>query len=776
MLVSGVGAVTIAALIGPGNKGTLATLSAVSFMVSIVLSLGMDGAARYYIATNRWSLPQASAVILAITTAAGALSLAGFTAAHAAWPSLPLLVDLPPVVLTAATVSTLLGGLVGPSIVAVRRFAFWSRLAVISAAVNPLLFLALRLLGATELTSALWGYVGGQAALALPGLLHLLSLAGWRLSRPNDLQGATWYGLRSLGSHLFNLANLRLDVLMLRTLSTASATGAYSLATQLTEAVWLVPSSVGVAAFPEIAEGGHSTGAWTARLCRIVSSFSVMLSLVGGAAATALVFTLLPAYKGGIPALWLLLPGTIAASIAQILNHDLNARGRPEAPLAGSGAALVVTVVGALLLVPRFGVNGAAAVSSLAYSTNAFVLALFFLVTTGSAASVLAPRRADARRAIELALETIRDFRLGRSEGTNVFAVEADGAPTCMDPPDRRRQDRLAFLGGSDTKTHWSPVARGTTGRQRVLFSVLRYSGLPLLVRELIQRRRITIIDYHAVSPEVLDFHLSVLRKRYNLIELRDCVRALETGRVRQLPPRPMVVTIDDGHSSVRDLAQTCQRHGVRPTVFLCSGLVDTDRHFWWMLLDDQTTINRLKHLRHAERVEALMHALSVAQQAPQSSLSLCANDVMALREGFDFQAHSVFHPILTTCCDERSKYEIEKAKSDLEQLYGLQVFAFAYPDGAHSARDTANVQNAGYECAVTCEPGFNGARTDVMRLRRIGMGDGESTLPTAASGRRLSDVNEVIVRATGIPAIAKAILGRLLGLRRQISVPDTGP
>lgn len=416
MVISAGGTILIAALAGPAYKGTLATLSALSWMVAVVLSLGLDGAIRYYVATKKWSLPQANVVILGLTTIAAVVAFFGFGVARSVAPD-GILADLSTLELTAATTAVLLGMLAMQGVGAIRGFSFYAKVAMASALANPLIFVGLRALGVAVLPSALWAYIGAQVALAVPTQLFLIWKAKWRFARPNDAKGAAWYGLRSLGFHLFNLANLRFDVLMLRGLSTASATGAYSLATTFSEAVWLIPNSVGAVLFPEIAEGGHDQGTWTARVCRLVAALSTLLALVAGLAASLLIVVALPAYRASIPALWLLLPGTIATATSQILVYDLNARRLPQASLMGAGGALAVTVIGDLALIPLIGINGAAIVSSFAYIANTLILSRFFVKATESRATALLPRFSDLGEALRMAIKTARDFLRRRPAG-----------------------------------------------------------------------------------------------------------------------------------------------------------------------------------------------------------------------------------------------------------------------------------------------------------------------------------------------------------------------
>jgi len=411
MVVGAPGTIAIAALIGPSEKGMLATLIAVALIGAVVASLGLDSAIRYYLATKIWSLPQSNAVAIGLTIATGVIAFVAFQGTRAVAPH-GLLTGLSSIELTAATATILLGMLAGQALLGLKEFRLFAWLSVISSLATIVLYFALVLCGASSLAAALWSWIGSQAAVAVPAQIALLRKGGWRLARPGDARGALSYGLRSFGFDLLNMANLRLDLLMLRSLSSVSYVGSYALAEQLTEVVWAGPNSVGTALYPEIAGGGHETGAWTARVCRLTSALAGIVALMVGLAATALIVVLLPRYRAAIPAVWLLLPGTAFAATLKILIQDLYARRQPQAALAAATVAVVVTVVGDLLLVPTFGATGAALVSSAAYIVGTLVLIRFFVSATRSRATALVPRLGDVDEAVRLAWRTAREFLL----------------------------------------------------------------------------------------------------------------------------------------------------------------------------------------------------------------------------------------------------------------------------------------------------------------------------------------------------------------------------
>ena len=99
-------------------------------------------------------------------------------------------------------------------------------------------------------------------------------------------------------------------------------------------------------------------------------------------------------------------------------------------------------------------------------------------------------------------------------------------------------------------------------------------------------------------------------------------------------------------------------------------------------------------------------------------------------------------------CAYDEAKHEIAHSKKILEEDYGLNINAIAYPIGYYSDRDIELVKAAEYKCGITVDYGFNTIKTDLFRLKRILAGDTE-------------DINELIVKASGLWACIKTRNGR---------------
>jgi poly-beta-1,6-N-acetyl-D-glucosamine N-deacetylase len=277
------------------------------------------------------------------------------------------------------------------------------------------------------------------------------------------------------------------------------------------------------------------------------------------------------------------------------------------------------------------------------------------------------------------------------------------------------------------------------------IFAVLRFSGLSLLVREIWQRNKVTILVYHALSATRADAHFSALTQRYNVIALSEFVSARSAQRTDRLPRKALIITFDDGHRANYELLPVLEKHGIPISIFVCSGIVGTHRHFWWSHASDEAGAQALKALPDEQRVQVLLTHGHTDTREYETRQSLSVDEIAAMKSLVDFQSHTVFHPILPTCTLERAQREIVDSKETLEKQYGLKIYALAYPNGDYSDQDVELLRAAGYSCGLTMTAGFNDWTTDPLRLRRFALPDD-------------AGLNELIVKASGLWGVAKSL------------------
>ena len=187
------------------------------------------------------------------------------------------------------------------------------------------------------------------------------------------------YGLRFYPASLSGFFSQRIDIYLIALLlaSPSEALGYYSMAVAFAEIVFLFPSAVAANFFPHVA--GSSRGdadRQVALVSRVTLLVSGVLALVLIPCAAAMIWILLPAFKQSIPPLLVLLPGVVALSAANVVGGYITGIGRPGINSSVSVIALVVNVAANLMLIPRFGILGAASASLISYTFSSLVVTL----------------------------------------------------------------------------------------------------------------------------------------------------------------------------------------------------------------------------------------------------------------------------------------------------------------------------------------------------------------------------------------------------------------
>ncbi|NML30773.1 polysaccharide deacetylase family protein [Paraburkholderia antibiotica] len=269
-------------------------------------------------------------------------------------------------------------------------------------------------------------------------------------------------------------------------------------------------------------------------------------------------------------------------------------------------------------------------------------------------------------------------------------------------------------------------MKRGKALVKELLAGLVVASGLAWLTRVLLWRDRVAVLLYHDPDPDTLDRHLTYLKTLCELVPLTD-VGVPGNGR------RRAAITLDDGHVGNAQLLPVFVKHNVRPTIFLCSRIVGRARSHWWLHPGSlRAGHERLKHMTNDERLAALA-AQGYLQDGDDRATGLSVEQMEAMREHIDFQAHTRFHPILTQCSDAESATEITECRHEIEALLRQPCEHFAYPNGNYGEREVEFVRAAGFKSARTCDIGWNDQHTDPFRLRTIIIDDTASTLRFAA-------------------------------------------
>jgi peptidoglycan/xylan/chitin deacetylase (PgdA/CDA1 family) len=287
-------------------------------------------------------------------------------------------------------------------------------------------------------------------------------------------------------------------------------------------------------------------------------------------------------------------------------------------------------------------------------------------------------------------------------------------------------------------------------------------------------RRRdvLAVLTFHRVAPTAgvvpgllsatpgsFAHLLDVVADQFRILSIDEVLERERGGTA--LPPRSLLLTIDDGYRDVADhIWPELTRRGLPATLFVPTAFPGSpEASFWWerawaviastdrshltvdgRSLPVQTAAERasayravrtfLKSLPH-DRVEPSVARLEdelgfpPGRRPAPSGRSL---DWPGLRElqaaGLALGSHTRTHPLLTRVDDRVLADEIGGGVADLAREARSDLPAFAYPSGEVRDAAVVSLREAGIRVAFTTERGVNDLRDGRwLQLRRINVG-----------------------------------------------------
>jgi peptidoglycan/xylan/chitin deacetylase (PgdA/CDA1 family) len=261
-----------------------------------------------------------------------------------------------------------------------------------------------------------------------------------------------------------------------------------------------------------------------------------------------------------------------------------------------------------------------------------------------------------------------------------------------------------------------------------------------------------------SVTPAEFEKALRFLVKRYNPVRLEDVIAACNG---RPLPPRPVLLTFDDGYASVMEwAAPLCIKYGVPGVIFLNAGFLDN------VALAPDNLVCYVANVLGMEVINAAVLAIKGSDTPPvkclvdvfsclfpsislverraflialaclsevserelarEAALYLTHKDVRDLAaSGFEIGNHTYSHVRARVLSRDSIAAEISENKAALEYLSGKQVRAFSLPYGSSADLSKELVEHlklSGHEVAFLSESVANTRSTDRFRLDRVSM------------------------------------------------------
>lgn len=403
LLASLANAALLARCLGPAGRGQVALALTVPSLLSLALGLGVGVANVFYTGRRQFSRETlaANTVALMLMTTAISLFLGAVLVStrFLEWtlPGLPaglllLACAALPFALLEAGFSGILQGM--------QRIRTLNLVAFARTTMNLGVALVLVAVLRRGLVGAIMASISASA-LAVCLLFVALEIPMQALL-PRWERGVMWavisFGVRGQLGNVFQFLNYRLDTFIVNYYQGAASVGIYAAGVSLAELLWQAPNAVGFVIFPKAASsGGEAMNQFTPRVFRA----TLVLMLLGtaclaaaGQPAIRLLYS--SAFLSAYGPMLLLLPGVALLGSGRVITNELAGRGKPLINSMNALLSLVVTVALDLILIPRHGIVGAAAASSISYAlTFAVAVGCFLRVSGLSLRALFRPDRAD---------------------------------------------------------------------------------------------------------------------------------------------------------------------------------------------------------------------------------------------------------------------------------------------------------------------------------------------------------------------------------------------
>jgi O-antigen/teichoic acid export membrane protein len=235
--------------------------------------------------------------------------------------------------------------------------------------------------GKLTLSATVIIFVSAMAAGAFTSLLYLF--VGSKMRRaflPNlaAFQQCVHFGWRLQIGEISQYLSNRIDLLFVGYWAGTVASGYYAMAVRLAEIVWYISNSAQLALSVKVAQIGEREA--RARLVQRTTRYVLLISLVAAvmiALASAILLPLLLArYTPALRLLILLLPGTVAFAMFQVLVGGFIGEGQPALVTQLRLFLFVLSLAFYLLLIPPLGSVGASLGTTLAYGAGAVAASL----------------------------------------------------------------------------------------------------------------------------------------------------------------------------------------------------------------------------------------------------------------------------------------------------------------------------------------------------------------------------------------------------------------
>jgi O-antigen/teichoic acid export membrane protein len=248
-----------------------------------------------------------------------------------------------------------------------------------------------------------WGI--GMLASLVPALYVLQRYFRFGRPRLEPYVRVLRFGIWACVSETLKFLNFRLDQLLMGFITTEVVLGIYAVAVNASEILLYLPSATAAALLPIVARADtadqHDRTLRTFRILMVITIPGTLVAMAAGVFLIPLLFG--SAYNASVSVFLLLVPGALGYTALTVFSSSALGSRMPVRSSLGAGTAFVIGIATLLVLVPRYGADGAALSATVAFLSGGAVQVLAHRARAPFPLRALLPGLSDVRDTLSAA-------------------------------------------------------------------------------------------------------------------------------------------------------------------------------------------------------------------------------------------------------------------------------------------------------------------------------------------------------------------------------------
>ncbi|HSW47063.1 MAG TPA: polysaccharide biosynthesis C-terminal domain-containing protein [Phycisphaerae bacterium] len=373
--------------LAPAGRGSYAVCLLFTTMLTLICLFGCDVAALYFVASRRSTLSEGimntllyggSGCLLAIVAGLVVMQMPLAFLTKASVSAFHLSLVLIPIGFFSSTLVLMLNSL--------SEFV-WLAVFTVGGSLTHLVFTVLfvPLLG--------WGVEGAMVATNVSGLITIAAVLvlfrrrhGLRPVRPSwpSVVDMFHYGVKYYVGKISNNVNFQVGAIILAFFASKEEIGLFTLATMLTAQIMMIPDTLTTVLIPRVATDKHGRRdliAQCARVTLILCGLGLLGLCMFARPIVGILFS--EAFLPMVSLVWISSLGILVRSATKVMVPFMLNTNHPGITSISTAIGMVTNVILLWLLMPRWGLDGAAWAMTFGYLTGAAVLLAGFVRISG---------------------------------------------------------------------------------------------------------------------------------------------------------------------------------------------------------------------------------------------------------------------------------------------------------------------------------------------------------------------------------------------------------